>query len=227
MRQPSAELQAERRKQILDAAVRCFTRSGFHGTGMQEICTEAGMSPGNLYRYFRSKTEIIAAIVDEERKQIADMFSGLVEAENFIDELGRLIDCHLAMHANRGHVTMWAEVLSEISRNAEIAAIYEGLENELRQSMQSALEKAIERNEIAPDLDPPTVALMLIALGDGLCARAAFDGKLQLPAMASAVKHWTTALLNPVGAPRRPTEPRPVSANLNSAPMNSAIEMAK
>ena len=39
----------------LAAAQRCFVRSGFHGASMQDICAEAGMSPGNLYRYFPSK----------------------------------------------------------------------------------------------------------------------------------------------------------------------------
>ena len=43
---------SDRRSEILAAAQRCFVRSGFHGASMQDICNEAGMSPGNLYRYF-------------------------------------------------------------------------------------------------------------------------------------------------------------------------------
>ena len=35
-----------RRQQILDAAAACFSRRGFHQTTMQDICTEAGLSPG-------------------------------------------------------------------------------------------------------------------------------------------------------------------------------------
>ena len=38
---------------------------------MQEICAEAGMSPGALYRYFPSKVAIIAAIAEAERAQPA------------------------------------------------------------------------------------------------------------------------------------------------------------
>jgi TetR/AcrR family transcriptional repressor of uid operon len=53
------EAQEER---ILTAAMNCFIRSGFRGASMNEICSEAGMSPGALYRYFPSKEAIIEKI---------------------------------------------------------------------------------------------------------------------------------------------------------------------
>ena len=60
MRRANAQLQSDRRAEILAAAQRCFVRSGFHGASMQDICAEAGMSPGNLYRYFPSKEALMA-----------------------------------------------------------------------------------------------------------------------------------------------------------------------
>ena len=62
MRQASAQLRSDRRSEILDAAQRCFARTGFHQTSMQQVCSEAGMSAGNVYRYFPSKEAIIAGI---------------------------------------------------------------------------------------------------------------------------------------------------------------------
>ena len=53
---------AARRQQILDAARVCFTRNGFHATSMQDVIAEAGLSVGAVYRYFRSKEELVAAI---------------------------------------------------------------------------------------------------------------------------------------------------------------------
>jgi len=50
-----------RRHQILEAARTCFSRQGFHQTTVQDICKEAGLSPGAVYRYFPSKDHIIAA----------------------------------------------------------------------------------------------------------------------------------------------------------------------
>jgi AcrR family transcriptional regulator len=51
----------DRRSEILDAAIVCFSRDGFHRTTMKDIVRESGLSPGAIYNYFRSKEEIIEA----------------------------------------------------------------------------------------------------------------------------------------------------------------------
>src|SRR5918995_1872307 len=66
-----AQRQSDRRAEILEAAQRCFVRAGFHQTSMQEICAEAGMSAGNLYRYFPSKEALIAGIAERDRAAAA------------------------------------------------------------------------------------------------------------------------------------------------------------
>ena len=54
-----------RRQAILEAAERAFARDGFHGTSMQAICREAGISPGTLYLYFPSKDDVFKALVEQ------------------------------------------------------------------------------------------------------------------------------------------------------------------
>lgn len=44
-----------RRQQIVDAASACARRSGFHGASMAEIAQTAGLSVGQIYRYFENK----------------------------------------------------------------------------------------------------------------------------------------------------------------------------
>ncbi|MBO2446595.1 TetR/AcrR family transcriptional regulator [Actinomadura barringtoniae] len=61
----SEEHLERRRTQILDAARTCFVRKGFHETSMQDIFAESGMSAGAVYRYFKSKTEIIQALASD------------------------------------------------------------------------------------------------------------------------------------------------------------------
>jgi len=58
-----------RRQQIADGAAACFARRGFHQTTMQDICREAQLSPGAIYRYFRGKEEIIEAMGEENRRR--------------------------------------------------------------------------------------------------------------------------------------------------------------
>ena len=68
-----AHLEA-RHRQIVEAALVCFTGKGFHQTTMQDICRRAELSPGAVYRYFASKDDIIEAIHAEARAQDAEIF---------------------------------------------------------------------------------------------------------------------------------------------------------
>src|SRR5262245_6619564 len=94
MRRPSAQLQHDRREEILEAARRCFARAGFHQTSMQQICLEAGMSPGNLYRYFPSKEVIIAAIAERDRAEVGAELSSAQAMPNLFATLETLAQHH-------------------------------------------------------------------------------------------------------------------------------------
>ncbi|MFD8247194.1 TetR/AcrR family transcriptional regulator [Nocardia sp. NPDC059691] len=61
----SEEHLERRRQQIMDAARRCFARKGFYETSMQDVFTESGLSAGAVYRYFKSKDELITALATE------------------------------------------------------------------------------------------------------------------------------------------------------------------
>ena len=73
----------EKRRQILDAAVRTFAEKGYHATRVGDIAEEAGVAYGLVYHYFASKedvletifretwTELLAAIRDVEEADVA------------------------------------------------------------------------------------------------------------------------------------------------------------
>jgi AcrR family transcriptional regulator len=58
----SATSQAEKRQQILEAAVRAFARKGYHACRVGEIAEEAGVAYGLVYHYFGSKEELLQTI---------------------------------------------------------------------------------------------------------------------------------------------------------------------
>lgn len=210
MRHPDLARHAEKRELILEAALGCFMRHGFHGTSMQEVCQAAGMSPGNLYRYFRSKTEIIAAIIDEDRREFRALFDGLAEADDFIGALETILDRHLELHCNRPRMALWSEMMAEVSRSAEIAAIHESVECDLRAGLASAIDAARARGQIAPIVDTEMATFLMLSLGDGICTRAATDPNVDLATVKTAVKAWAATLLVPRD------RPVPVAASLSA-----------
>jgi AcrR family transcriptional regulator len=63
---------AARRRQIVEAASRCFARRGFHRTTMKDIFRESGLSPGAVYTYFFGKDDLIAAVAEDAARGDAD-----------------------------------------------------------------------------------------------------------------------------------------------------------
>jgi TetR/AcrR family fatty acid metabolism transcriptional regulator len=55
----------DKRRQILDAAIRVFARQGFHSTRVADIADEAGVAYGLVYHYFKSKDEVLNELFTE------------------------------------------------------------------------------------------------------------------------------------------------------------------
>jgi TetR/AcrR family transcriptional regulator, fatty acid metabolism regulator protein len=72
---------ADKRRLILDAAVRVFARRGYHGSRVGDIATEAGVAHGLLYHYFASKDEVLATVFRENFGELLARFRA-VEASD-------------------------------------------------------------------------------------------------------------------------------------------------
>lgn len=59
----------ERRKDILDAALRLFAERGFNETSVSDIAAEAGMATGTVYLYFPSKEDVLQGLHERFREQ--------------------------------------------------------------------------------------------------------------------------------------------------------------
>ena len=166
-----------RREQIMDAAASCFARKGFHQSTMQEICREAELSPGAVYRYFSSKDEIIEAMEEQgrehsaavieaitsERKDTLDVLTGL--ADVFFSKLEDARDCAV-------HIELWAEALS----NPRIKQMMVRIDDSIRDAFVTRIvREGQERGEINAKLDADAVARVMMAFWDGLVLQKTLD----------------------------------------------------
>ena len=166
------------RRRILEAAIRCFLRSGFHAASMQMICAEARMSPGSVYRHFRSKDEIIGAIAELELEQGGDFFQCLHEAEDPVAGLVQLADDYLRAVSQSAEGDLCADVMAEARRSPAVKALFERNVAKVRGEMEAAIRRGQASGHVDPDLDPQVAAALLNAMGDGLCAHMALDPAL-------------------------------------------------
>ncbi|WP_372633983.1 TetR/AcrR family transcriptional regulator [Cohnella sp.] len=85
----------DKKKLILEAALRCFARKGFNATSIQEIVDELGMAKGSIYFYFKSKDDLLVSLIEyygellfmEMREQPGETI--LPPREKFIVQLER------------------------------------------------------------------------------------------------------------------------------------------
>jgi AcrR family transcriptional regulator len=71
----------EKRKTLLDAAVRVFARTGYHGSRVGDIAEEAGVAHGLLYHYFASKEEVLQTIFRENWGELIARFRAVEAAD--------------------------------------------------------------------------------------------------------------------------------------------------
>jgi len=161
----------ERRKFVIDAAMTCFSRKGFHQTTMQDVATEAGVSPGALYTYFKSKEDIIEEAAKERRQsravrmETASLLGGTVAIidQMFTDFYHELEQGNPASES-RIRPQIWADALS----NDRIKHILKESWADVTGRNTEVIRRGQETGEIDPNLDCESVALLLLCIADGL-----------------------------------------------------------
>jgi TetR/AcrR family transcriptional regulator, transcriptional repressor of aconitase len=159
-----------RRRQIMDAALRCFARKGFHDTTLQDVFRESGLSAGAVYRYFKSKNDLIQAISAEERgpliaiiesalaqdpvpgaDEIAGRLAAAVQELSGPDGLGRVVP------------SAWAEALHDPA----VAGIVRGNWGLIRSYWIKAAQRMRDDGRLPPGTDADAAGAALFAVGPG------------------------------------------------------------
>ncbi|PZA08962.1 MULTISPECIES: TetR/AcrR family transcriptional regulator [unclassified Meiothermus] len=166
----SEEHRIERKDQILQAAARCFAREGFHATSMAEVIAESGLSAGSVYRYYKSKDELIAAIVERymssriaDFMQINQSSADLAEAvASAIQSLSARIDDHGDPFSR-----MLPQILSEVVRNPRAREQAQRAYGALLDFFAEVVRRAQATGNMRADLDPVGVSRVMLSLGQG------------------------------------------------------------
>jgi len=160
---------AHARLDILEAAVRAFTKTGLHRTTMQDIVREAGYTAASLYTYFKSKQEIIEAMAAHLTDEYIQVFeeplpSGLTFRQRFELVL------HRQLELSEKRVAMFTTFLTEDVVNAPCSAEGHSFHSNFERRID-ALASWFQRNAKGDDLggnDPKVAARVLFGMAFGL-----------------------------------------------------------
>lgn len=91
-----------RQQQITEAALHVIGQKGISGATTAEIAAATGISEGNLYRHFRSKEEIIKAIIDKIGTDLSSILTSTTEIDDPVKKLELIFKRHISYI--EGHV---------------------------------------------------------------------------------------------------------------------------
>jgi len=186
-----------RQRQILDAALACFSRQGFHKTTMKDIVRESGLSAGAIYNYFASKGEIVDAIARERHaseRALLEAARAESDKPRELWELTRAFFSSFASDEQRTGRRVGIEVWAEALRNPEVLATVRRGVDEPRRLLAELVREAQARDELPPDLDPEGMARVMVAVFQGFVLQQAWDPETDIERYLSAVEQILAAL---------------------------------
>jgi TetR/AcrR family fatty acid metabolism transcriptional regulator len=187
---PRPDVSEQRKQQIINAAMRVFSRLGLHEARMDDIVEESGLSKGTIYWYFDSKDDIVIAILEN---LFSDEFIKLDLSSDPDRRASDMIDDYLSsmLQDVKKMLTMLPltyEFYSLAFRNERIRSILSKYFEEYMKKMVPVIQKGIDDGEFQP-LDATDVAVTLGATYEGLLLMWMYD-----PSIIDLDHHYEAAI---------------------------------
>jgi TetR/AcrR family transcriptional repressor of uid operon len=158
----------DRRSQILDAALVCFAKRGFHQTSMHDISGEAGISVGLIYRYFENKEAVISAMADRHKEEISEVLERARQAPTLLESLEILFTAHCCEDAPQVVSAFVVDLYAEASRNPHVADLVRDVLETAMDGVRDLIARAPETQNAAHNLKPDELAELIFAVARGM-----------------------------------------------------------
>ncbi|EJO5753557.1 TetR/AcrR family transcriptional regulator [Salmonella enterica] len=175
---------------ILNGAVSCFVKKGFHGAGMAEISRAAKVSQASLYQYFASKDDLILAIAKRYFSRDLEALKRIESASDFIAALEH--EAHLT--GDKTGTIMYLEILAESSRNRHIKKALLESGQELFDICCNIIKKLQANGKAGTALPPEQITHYIFAYIDGLSGQIATSNLEYSPHL---LRQFVSTLLAP------------------------------
>ena len=147
-----ADRQADRRRQILAAAVKVFARNGFHTSRVGDIAEEAGVAYGLVYHYFKSKDELLETIFRDTWTQmlarVREVEASGVDAGEQVRQVTALL-----LRTWRRDPDLVRVLVREVTRSPHVQHEIEEI-TEAMKALERIIERGQQSGEFRSELDP-------------------------------------------------------------------------
>jgi AcrR family transcriptional regulator len=164
------DVSEERKNQILDAAAVVFSRRSFHQARIDDIASEAGLSKGAIYWYFKSKDDIIMALVERVVFAETQELPAILGDESRSARERLLYLTRYFSHATTRSVELLPliyEFYAFAARQDKPHPFFQAMMQRFREILLPLIQQGIDRGEFRP-VDPEVILITYSALYEGL-----------------------------------------------------------
>lgn len=150
---------SEKRRKILDGALRAFARKGFYNTKVSEIASEAGVADGTIYLYFKNKDDLLISLFEDRMEWVIDRLEtelGQVEG-GVVDRLRAFIRLHFLLVLENRELAEFITV--ELRQSAKFVKEYDNPKfGDYLKILQGLIEQGQAGGELRADMDARVIA---------------------------------------------------------------------
>jgi AcrR family transcriptional regulator len=179
---PTAE---ERTHEILASIRQAFAEKGFDGASMQDLAKAAGMSVGNFYRYFPSKSAIVQAMCGYDLAEIQAEFAAIHTSATPMASLRDRILAHFDEESLKDG-QLWAEITAAAIRKPEIGEAAKAMEEAITGLLCETFARVSRRSREEAGQRYQGQCQLLVMLVKAMATRTAQCGPAS-PALAAQV----------------------------------------
>jgi AcrR family transcriptional regulator len=158
---------ADRRKHLIETAIRLFTEGSYHGTTTAEIARAAGVSEPILYRHFASKRDLyLAALEHVWAKTREEWERKLDQAPDTCAAIEAIGKGHASLRSPKFQLTeLWVQALSEASEDPVLRRHLRKHMREVHDFVADLVRRGQNEGALAADRDPDAEAWIMLAGG--------------------------------------------------------------
>lgn len=165
---------ADRRQQVLEAALAAITERGVPDTRMSDIAARAGMSPGHVLYYFRSKGQLLADLLQwNEDRFHRELRAALRRARSARQRLRRVIEASVPSGPGDPHWLLWLEVWAMAPHDRRLLENQGLQESRFQDLLTVVIRDGQASGELDGSIDAEQAAARLSAMIDGLAIQVA------------------------------------------------------
>jgi len=190
---PRPNVEKERREQILEAAMTCFSRKGYHATSMDDITAELPFSKALIYYYFKTKRSVFMSILEDWMQKTTLLWETMLLSEdNATTQLHKCMEYGVQLILQFSDLArVEFEFYAEAGRDEEVRQVIQQIFSRFRDEFQQILENGIANGEFRP-VNTEALSAVLFGMYEGLAMQAivepdTFDWSIVLESMLDMV----------------------------------------